>query len=280
MAEDYRRFSVPLGGLVLVCGVDVQDNRFEAVTWAIGRGEEMWCVDYSSIPANPADEREWGEKLDPYLDTVFQHQAGQGMKIEAVAVDTGGHFTHQAYNYCRLRERRRVFAVRGDPEPSKMIKGKATIQDVNWRGKMLNGGVRCWYVGTDTAKDLIYGRLMVTQPGHGYIHFTKDLPPEFYHQLTAESRVPVRGARGTVYRWVNTKRSRNEALDCTVYAIFCTHALNLHVYTDAMWSRVEQSVQPPTADMFSALPAAHAVRPPVPSQSASPARRVRGGLAR
>lgn len=253
-AEAYRRFTVPIGGLVLVSGVDVQDDRFEIVTWAIGRGEEMWAVDYSVIYANPADEREWEEKLDPYLATVFQHASGQGLKIEAAAVDTGGHFTHQAYNYCRTRERRRVFAVRGDPMPSKQVKGKATVQDVNWRGQVLKRGVRLWYVGTDTAKDLIYGRLMVTQPGAGYVHFSHDLPPQFYDQLTAESRVPVRSQRGTEYRWVNTKRRRNEVLDCTVYAMFCSEVLNLHLRTDREWKRLEEAVQPANGDLFAAPP--------------------------
>lgn len=248
-AEDYRRFTIPIGGLVLVAGVDVQDNRFEAVVWAIGRGEEMWVVDYAVIDANPADEREW-DKLDAYRATIFSHASGQALKIEALAIDTGGHFTHQAYNYCRQRERERVFAVRGDPMPSKMVKGKATIQDVNWRGKVLKRGVRLWYVGTDTAKDLIYGRLCVTQPGPGYVHFSKDMPPEFYHQLTSESRMPQRTARGTEYKWVNPKKSRNEVLDCTVYAIFCTHALGLHTYTDRMWAKLEDAVQPANSDLF------------------------------
>lgn len=251
-AEDYRRYTVPIGGLVLVAGIDVQDNRFEVVTWALGRGEEMWAVDYSVIPANPADERDWPDKLDPYLATVFSHASGQALKIEAAAIDTMGHFTHHAYNYCRTRERRRVFAVRGDPLPSKMVKGRATIQDVNCRGQVLKRGVRLWYVGTDTAKDLIYGRLLVTQPGPGYVHFSKDLPPEFYHQLTAEARMPQRTARGIEYRWVNPKRARNEVLDCTVYAIFCTHVLGLHTYTDKMWSRLESVVQPPNGDLFAA----------------------------
>lgn len=247
-AQDYRRYTVPVGGLVLVAGVDVQDNRFEVVVWAIGRGEEMWAVDYSVIDANPADEREW-EKLDAYRETIFSHVTGQAMRIEAVAIDTGGHFTHQAYNYCRRRERERVFAVRGDPLPSKPVKGKATIQDVNYKGKVLKRGVRLWYVGTDTAKDLIYGRLCVTQPGPGYVHFTKDLPPEFYHQLTAEARVPQRTHRGLEYRWVNKKNTRNEVLDCTVYAIFCTHALGLHSYTDAMWVRRERALAAADADL-------------------------------
>ena len=249
-AEPYGRFTVPMGGLVLVCGVDTQDDRFEIVTWAIGRGEEMWCVDYSVIYANPADERDWADKLDPYLDTIFQHASGQAMKIEAMAVDTGGHFTHQAYNFCRLRERRKVFAVRGDPQPSKMVKGKATIQDVNWRGKVLKRGVRLWYVGTDTAKDLIYGRLQVTQPGPGCVHFPQDLPGNFYAGLTVEVRMPVRTARGLEYRWVNPKRARNEPLDCTVYALFCTHAIGLHTRTRLEWDRLEAIVQPTTRDLF------------------------------
>jgi phage terminase large subunit GpA-like protein len=92
--------------------------------------------------------------------------------------------------------------------------------------------------------------------GPGYVHFTKDLPPEFYHQLTAEARVPQRTSRGIEYRWVNTKRARNEVLDCTVYAIFCTHALGLHTYTDKMWERLEQAVQPANQDLFASPPAA------------------------
>ncbi|MDB5965176.1 MAG: terminase [Polaromonas sp.] len=248
-AEAYATRTVPMGGLVLCSGLDVQDNRFEIVTWAIGKGEESWVVDYTVIPANPADERDW-DKIDAYLDTIFPHASGQALKIEAMAVDTGGHFTHQAYNFCRLRERRRVFAVRGDPMPSKMVKGKATIQDVNYRGKVLKRGVKLWYVGTDTAKDLIYGRLLVTQPGPGYVHFSKDLPDEFYKQLTAESRVPQKTSRGLEYKWVNVKRARNEALDCTVYAIFCTHQLGLHMYTDRMWQKLEDAVQPANSDLF------------------------------
>jgi terminase, large subunit len=267
-AEPYRRFTVPIGGLVLVCGIDTQDDRWEAVTWAIGRGEEMWCVDYSVLYGNPADEREWADKLDPYLATLYQHASGQALRIEAAAVDTMGHFTHQAYNYCRTRERRRVFAVRGDPQPTKMVKGKATIQDVNWRGKVLKRGVRLWYVGTDTAKDLFYGRLQVAQPGPGYVHFSADLPATFYASLTAESRVPVRTARGLDYRWVNPPGRRNEAADCTVYALFCTHALGLHTRTEREWDRIAEAVQPPTADLFAGPAAARA-----PMQ-AEPARAV------
>lgn len=248
-AEPYRRFTVPYGGLVLVAGVDVQLDRWEAVVWAVGRGEEMWCVDYSVLHGNPSDEREW-TKLDEYLGTPFQHASGHVLKIDAVAIDTGGNSTHQVYNYVRSRPSRKFFAIKGETAPGRPVKGRSTAVDVNWRGKVLKRSVKLWFVGTDTAKDLIHGRLQVAQPGPGYMHFSQDLPPAFYAQLTAEKRVPVRTSRGVESRWVQPSGVRNEVLDATVYAIFCSHILGLHTYTNAMWSRIESVVQPATGDLF------------------------------
>lgn len=37
-----------------------------------------------------------------------------------------------------------------------------------------------------------------------------------------------------------------------MYAIFCTHQLNLHTYTDRMWAKLEEAVQPENADLFAA----------------------------
>lgn len=263
-AEPYPLCTVPRGGLMLVAGVDVQERRFEVVVWAIGQGEEMWVVDYAVIQANPADERDWTAKLEPYLTQTFTHASGRPMRLEATAIDTGGHYTHQAYGFCRHREAKKIYAVKGDPLPSKKVKGRATVQDVNWRGQVLKRGVRLWYVGTDTAKDLIYGRLQVTEPGPGYMHFSADLPAEFYHQLTAESRVPQRTARGLVFRWVNVKNRRNEVLDCTVYAIFAAHAIGLDVYTRANWDRLREAIDPETPDLFGP-PAAPVPTGPAPA---------------
>jgi len=252
-AEKYTLRKVPMGGLVLVAGVDVQSNRFEVVVWAIGRGEEMWVVDYHIIDANPADERDWEEKLDPYLLMRFRHSAGQSLAIEAVGIDTGGHFTHQCYNFCRARTRRRIYAVKGENHPGRPVKGRSSLQDVNYRGSILKRGVRLWMVGTDTAKDLIHGRLQVTAVGPGYMHFSASLPAEFYAQLTAEVRVLQKTSSGEQYRWVK-RQTRNEVLDCTVYAMFAAHTLDLHRYTDRMWTKLEAAVCPPVTDMFGGLP--------------------------
>lgn len=263
-AEKYRLRTVPMGGLILVAGVDVQSNRFEVVVWAVGRGEEMWVVDYNIIDANPADEREWEEKLEPYLQQRFAHAGGQSLAIEASAIDTGGHFTHQAYNFCRTRVRAGIHAVKGDSRQGQPVKGRSSLQDVNHKGKVVKRGVKLWMVGTDTAKDLIYGRLQVTQEGPGYLHFSTALPGEFYEQLTSEVRVLQKTAAGEQYRWVK-RQQRNEVLDCTVYAMFAAHTLDLHRYTDRMWAKLEQAVCPPIADLFAPAPAigAEVVEPPL-----------------
>jgi phage terminase large subunit GpA-like protein len=251
--EAYPLGTVPVGGLVLVAGVDVQDNRFEVVVIAIGRGEETWVVDHKVFNANPADERDWAV-LDAYLGGRFkQAWHGASMGIEAVAIDTGGHFTHQVYNFARLREHRRVFATKGSSIYGGPVKGIVKRVDVNHRGQVIKQGVKLWPVGTDTAKDLLYGRLSVLPrddglPAPGCIHFSSELEREFFEQLTAEGRVLQRTAVGEVFRWIKL-RARNEALDCFVLCLFCIQVLDLHRYTDAMWQRLEGAVQPPR-DLF------------------------------
>jgi phage terminase large subunit GpA-like protein len=248
----YDLGTVPVGCLVLVAGVDVQDNRFEVVVWGFGRGEEAWVIDVQVLTANPADERDWA-RLDDYLQTRFRQVYNGGtLGIEAVAIDTGGHFTHQVYNFVRAREHRRIVGVRGSNRYGGPIKGTGHKQDVNWRGQVIKAGVKVFEVGTDTAKDLIYGRTRVMHPGPGYMHFSHQLTADFFNQLTAEGRMVQKTSTGEQYRWVKL-RTRNEALDCTVYALFAAHLLDLHRYTEKMWQRLEAAVQPPP-DLFSVVP--------------------------
>jgi phage terminase large subunit GpA-like protein len=250
----YKLGAVPIGCLMLFALVDVQDNRFVITVWGFGRGEQMWVIDDRELEANPADERDW-LKLDAFLQTRYrQLWHGGTLSIEAVGIDTGGHFTHQVYNFVRLREHRRVTALKGSSKYGGPIKGRASRQDVNFRGQVLKNGVKLWEVGTDTAKDLVFGRLQVVQPGAGHMNFPEDLPRWWFEELTAEVRVLQKTATGEVYRWVK-RRARNERLDNCVYAIFMSHLMDLHRYSDAMWDRLEAAVQPPP-DLFAAQPAA------------------------
>lgn len=263
-AETYRLRLVPRGGMVLAAGVDVQDNRFEVVTWAAGRDDERWVVDYRVLHCDPGQWESW-LKLDAYLGTRFPHEGGQTLAIDIIGIDTGGHFTHQVYRYAMLREARRVYATKGsslDHQP--IVAGTPKKQDVNLDGQVVREGVKLWQIGTGTAKDLIHNRLRIAQPGPGFMHMSHELPAEFFAQITAEERVEQKTARGIVWRWIKPKsNTRNEVLDCTVIAEFGFARMKLHQYTDAEWRRLELALCPPTADMFS-LPAVEPMPLPAP----------------
>lgn len=248
-AEPYRLRVVPHGGLILVSTVDVQDSRFEVVTYAVGYKEEMWCIDYTVIDADPSIEKEW-DKLDDYLLLEFPHVYGGMLPIHAAAIDTGGHFTHEVYNFCRKRTARRIYAIKGESKEGCPVKSRASLQDVNWRGGRIKNGVKLWLVGTDTAKDNLYNRLNLASPGPGYIHFSNELPDDFFTQMAAEQRIKVKTSRGEVHRWVKVSQ-RNETWDCTVYSIFVCHMLDLNKFTDKQWQKLESKIQPRIIDLFS-----------------------------
>jgi phage terminase large subunit GpA-like protein len=168
--------------------------------------------------------------------------------IHASGVDTGGHFTHQAYQFCARHVKERVYACKGDDKPNQPIKGRGTLQDMNVKGRIVKKGVRLWKIGTDTAKDLLFGRLRLDPPPpgqrrKGYVHLSKRLPQAFFTGLTSEIRRQVKTHRGTVSRWVTKAAGvRNEPLDCTVGCMFVSHACDHHKHSEAQWLQLESAI--------------------------------------
>lgn len=162
--------------------------------------------------------------------------------------------------------------IKGDD--NKPIVGPSSVQDVNHRGRKVQRGIKLFLVGVDQAKDLLLGQLAITAPGPGYVHFSADLPREFYEQLTAEQRVLTKANGQDAYKWVK-RRPRNEELDIRNYALHAAMAQGIHKWTEAQWLRLEQTVQPPE-DLFSAPPpAAPAVANPITVPAAPPMAMVR-----
>lgn len=237
---------VPVGACKVVMGIDTQADRWEMVAWAIGRGLEMWPIDYRVIYGNPADQQEWFDKLDPVINTLYKHLNGHDIPVAATGIDTGGsNWTHQAYNYCRARAHMKVYATKGDPALGLPIKMKPSWVDVNAGGRTLKRGIKLWRICVDTAKDLLHGRLdQIKLAGPGYVHLNAQLPEQWFDQLTAEHRIRVRAAHGWAERWVCPNGHRNEVLDCTVIAMFLCEVLGLHNTPDSTWSLWERALEP------------------------------------
>lgn len=265
-AEAYPRGVVPAGGLVLVAAVDTQDDRLEAYVYAVGRGEEQWFVDYEVFHGDPgilpaicldgtaaSDETSPWEELNDWLLKPWPHACGASLSLEGYAVDTQGHHTHDVYQYVRHHQRYGAMAIQGASQRNKPILGRATRQDIDWRGKLNKRGVQLYPVGTDTAKDMLYNRYQREEKaGPGVFHFPDWLPFEIFEQLTAEKKVRRYKKGHAYYEWVKASAARNEALDCTVYVQAVIQKVGIHRYSQARWEALEQSLS--VQDLFSAPP--------------------------
>lgn len=250
-AEPYKLCVVQRGALMLTAGVDVQRNRWEITVYGWGRGMESWVVDVVDIDGNPAVDEEWAPVLE-YLQRRYPQECGGGLSIgiSASSIDSSDQ-TQAVYNWVSRAQHvlPNLRAIKGDGNDNVPILGPSSLQEINWRGRRVARGIKLWRVGVDTAKDLLLGQLSIAQPGPGYVHFSTELPREFYEQLTAEQRVLARINGREAYRWIK-RRPRNEQLDNRNYALHAAMGQGLHKYTDAQWSRLEAAVQP-AVDLFS-----------------------------
>jgi phage terminase large subunit GpA-like protein len=254
-AEPFPLRVVPRGCLLLLAGVDTQDNRLEVQVWGYGRGSEMWTIDSQIFFGNPAEDQVWLDLEEFLFETEYHHLSGQKLKIHASAIDTGGHNTQAVYAFCDKHKKRKVYAVKGRSGQEKHIKDGAGQVDVDWRGRRKKRGLILWHVGTNLAKDQLHGRLEISRPGPGYIHFSHELNDEWYRQLAGEARATARTATGTISRWTPL-RKRVEVLDCTVYVIWLEYHLDLNRKPARFWDDLEEKIQPAHGDLFIEPPSA------------------------
>lgn len=252
-AEPYKLGTIPKGGLILTGQVDTQPDRFEVKVIAWGEGMENWIVDYQIIFGSPS-ERETQEKLDQVLSGRYRHAGGRMLPISASFIDSGGANTNDVYNFTRTRQHRHIYAIKGASTANKpILSPKPTLVDVNWMGERIPHGAKMWLIGTDTAKDYLQARYRLSE-GPGATHFSTDLPPEYYEQLTAEYCIYVYKRGRKVRVWEKKKNDRNEAGDLMVYGVACAYYLGLHKKTPSQWQAIRDFVDPPTPDLFQEPP--------------------------
>jgi len=204
--------------VIITASVDVQDDRVEVKTVGWATFEESFVLETKYLMGSPGLPTVW-KNLDVFLKKTYVHKCGL-MRIVCTAVDTGGHHTKEVYDFAKEREHLNVYAIKGASLPGQPISGKPSKQ---------KNGVNLYMIGTDTAKDLLFHRLTISEPGPGYIHFPTTLTEEYFKQLTAEKKKTkyVKGFKK--FEWVKT-RDRNEALDLFVYNIAALNIVAFIVY--------------------------------------------------
>jgi len=217
-AENYPLMYCPKGALIVVAGVDTQDNRLAIVIRAFGRDEESWGLWHGEIYGDPSLPDVWN-KLRELLTAPIRHESGQVLYVDAAAIDAGGHHSEDVYAFCRDAKLRgkHWFAIRGAKAYDAPKLGRPKTIEFTWRGKAVPGGVVLRFLGTQAIKNLIDGRLRLEKTGGGYYHFPLGFQRDYFEQLRSESRVRKKDKQGNKALWWEKGSKRNEAWDCEVY---------------------------------------------------------------
>jgi len=222
--EDYRIGTVPMGGLLLVAGADVQKDRIEVSIWAFGRGKESWLVDHRVLMGDTARDAVW-KRLSEILTERWTHESGALMPLARLALDTG-FATQETYAFARSCHDPRLMPIKGmraGAMGGAALIGTPTAVDVTQGGKKLRRGIKLYSVAVGMAKMEFYNNLRksadVAADGStpvypaGYVHLPK-VDAEFVQQLCAESLITRHDRNGFAHREWQKMRERNEALDC------------------------------------------------------------------
>jgi phage terminase large subunit GpA-like protein len=210
---------IPARCALVTVGVDVQDNRFELSAYGWASLEESWLLGHWQMFGDPASDALWSD-LDRWLATPWRRETGGVDWVRAACVDTGGHHTEKAYRFCEPRFRRMtpdggrsyVFAIRGRAGPGNVWPRKPS--------KAKGSPVPLYTIQVDPAKEQLYGRLSIAEPGAGFVHITSSVDRGFLEGLVSEKCVTRTDKRGFPQRVWEKRRPgiRNEPLDCAAYA--------------------------------------------------------------
>lgn len=236
--ESYTIGEMPDGAILLTAGVDVQPDRIECEVVGHGKNKETWSIQYEVITGDTAQNEPWDKLLDILCNKTWKASNGSIVNIAMMAVDTG-YNTQRVYDWVRQARNssgQRVIGIKGQNIP--IILGRPKDLDINYQGRTIKRGIQLWPVGTDKAKEELYGRLRLeknvdgTYP-IGYCHFP-EYGTEYFKMLTAEERRARKTKGYTQYFWEKI-RDRNEALDCRVYARAAAAHLGLDHWTDEIF---------------------------------------------
>lgn len=209
---------IPKNVVLLTSASDIQDNRIETEIVGWCRDLQSYSIDYRVFMGDTEQNAVW-QQLDLYLSKWFTHESGIRIPIAISALDSG-YLTKQVYNFCKMREHRNIFPVKGRPGW-----GYGYIERPQKRNK---DGVWAFNAYVDEIKSKVYTHLQVEEEGPGYCHFPdrEEYNTAYFRMLTSE-KLEKKWHNGR-YRlqWTLPNGRRNEALDARVLNVAALNILN------------------------------------------------------
>ena len=160
--REFYEAEVPDGVVYLTAGVDTQDNRFEAEVVGWGIGKESWGIRYQRIYGDLKRGQVWAD-LDDFLSKTWKKKDGTELSLRCVCMDSGGHFPDQVIRFCKEREERHIWPIKG--------RGGMDVPYLRNPTKNNRVGGELFTLGVDTGKNHVLARLKVLIKGPNYCHF-------------------------------------------------------------------------------------------------------------
>lgn len=210
--EHYPEDGFDKKGLFIVGSFDMQDDRIEGKIKVYGKNKESWLLDVIVIYGNPTQPDMW-DALERRVNKTYLREDGVELPVSRFTFDSGGHYTNEVYQFCN-----RIGLHRAIP-----TKGASTYGEPLYKfpKKTNEYGVYLVIIGTDTVKDIVYGRLRSTieevEEGtdrFGICHFpiADFCDRSYFDQLTSEVKV-YKKHRGRMIQVYDNEGRRNEMLD-------------------------------------------------------------------
>lgn len=209
---------VPDGVAVITVGGDSQGDRSELEVVGWGRDEESWSLAYEVFDGDQETPKFW-EQIREFLTRRWLRADGVPFTASSACFDSGGNHTQAVYRFCREN----ASLLPGGVHAIKGVSERTGQRSPVWpplrkARRFKSASFRPVMIGTNAAKDSISARLLIDEPGAGYMHFPAWWDKVRFDQLTAERLVPKRIGGWLSRIWQPLPNRSNEALDCRVYA--------------------------------------------------------------
>lgn len=263
---NYPENIIPMEGLVLTMGVDVQDNRFAIIKRAWGRNGISYRITWKEIFGDVLNkEDEIWEELKQEIISPVLHASGKQMYVSYCSIDAADNtelvytFVQEMLEYSNIN----VLACKGVrslkhseddiySEPPTFDLDTDKKQRKTLAEKM---GITVYNVGAHKAHEEILRRIFLTKKACEEIkkfgvntQYKSDL---FYWNETAygkyeEQMVSCRkiitegrdGQQVSVFKLIPGKRK--EAMDAEKLALHASRAAGIHNYTTLTWQQLEK----------------------------------------
>lgn len=242
--ENYDQKCLPAGICLIVAGADVQKDRIEVEVVGYGKDRESWSIDYRVFEGDTSEPSVWNQ-LAALVSETWEREDRAILPLAHLCVDSG-YRSNYVYDFCRKFPKTVVSAVKGDDRMATMLSRPRAV-DYTSAGKE-SRRTALITIGVSHIKSEIYGYLSqridpeTGEVPFGYCHFPQ-YNAEYFKGLTAEKLQETKNSKGQwVYTW-KKHYTRNEPLDCRVYARAAAEKLEYSRLTNAQIEKMSKNYQ-------------------------------------